>query len=221
MKLVLTSGGISNKSILDEVKKIIGRDLKGLKLLFCTTASNYDGGSMNEWLIDDLKTLDSLGFLIDICDINGVPKDRVIDRFRDADVFYFEGGNTAWLREAIRNSSLEDDLIELLKDRVWIGASAGSCVLCPTVSNKCQDLYDEDIPGYPNDGLNLVNFQFLPHLNNSMCPMINEENIKRACSLLTKSDGKKVYAIDDEGAVFVNDDDVKIISEGDYLVLDV
>ena len=39
MKLVLTSGGISNKSIENELKTIIGKDLK---MLFCTTASNYE-----------------------------------------------------------------------------------------------------------------------------------------------------------------------------------
>ena len=48
MKLVLTSGGISNKSIENELRTIIGKDFKGLKMLFCTTASNYEGGDMNE-----------------------------------------------------------------------------------------------------------------------------------------------------------------------------
>lgn len=55
MKLVLTSGGISNKSIEEELKKIIGNNFKDLKLLFCTTASNYDGGEMNNWLIEDIE----------------------------------------------------------------------------------------------------------------------------------------------------------------------
>ena len=43
MKLVLTSGGISNKSIENELRTIIGKDFKGSKMLFCTTASNYEG----------------------------------------------------------------------------------------------------------------------------------------------------------------------------------
>lgn len=44
MRLVLTSGGISNKSIENELKNIVGKDFKDLKMLFCTTASNYEGG---------------------------------------------------------------------------------------------------------------------------------------------------------------------------------
>ena len=54
MRLVLTSGGISNKSIEKELRNIIGKDFKDLKMLFCITASNYEGGDMNNWLIDDL-----------------------------------------------------------------------------------------------------------------------------------------------------------------------
>lgn len=66
MKLLLTSAGISNKTIEDELKKLLGKELNGLKVLFCTTASNYEGGDMGEWLIDDLQKLKSLGLKIDI-----------------------------------------------------------------------------------------------------------------------------------------------------------
>ena len=66
MKFLLTSGGISNKTIEDELKNLIDKDFKGLKMLFCTTASNYEGGDMNEWLIEDLEKLKNLGFKIDV-----------------------------------------------------------------------------------------------------------------------------------------------------------
>ena len=148
MKFLLTSGGISNKTIEDELKNLIGKDFKGLKMLFCTTASNYEGGDMNEWLIEDLEKFKKLGFKIDVCDINGISKDNFLPRFEWADVFYFEGGNTQWLRSCIRISELEEHLLRLLETRIWIGASAGSCVLCPIVCNSCQDFFDENIVGF-------------------------------------------------------------------------
>lgn len=119
-----------------------------------------------------------------------------------------------WLRSCIKNSGLEEHLLELLETRIWIGASAGSCVLCPTVCNSCQDLFDENIAGYPCDGLGFVDFQFIPHLNNKYFPKINFENIKNASKNLTKIDGKKLYIVDDDGAVSVNNENIKIISEG-------
>ncbi len=105
---------------------------------------------------------------------------------------------------------------ELLKTRVWIGASAGSCVLCPTISNSCQDLFDENVSGYPRDGLNFVDFQFIPHLNNNYFPKIKFENLKNASKNLLEIDGKKLYIVDDNGAISVSDNIIKVVSEGKW-----
>ena len=216
MKLVLTSGGISNKSIEYELKNIIGKDFKDLKMLFCITASNYEGGDMNDWLIEDIECFKKLGFKIDICDINGVNIENFLPRFEWADVLYFEGGNTQWLRKSIKNSGLEEHISKLLETRIWIGTSAGSCVLCPTIFNSCQNLFDENIEDFPVDGLGLVNFQFVPHLNSDFFPKIRKDNLINASRNLKEVDGKKLYVIDDNGAVFVNGKNVKIIIEGDW-----
>lgn len=107
-------------------------------------------------------------------------------------------------------------MVKLLETRIWIGASAGSCVLCPTVCNSCQDLFDEDIEGFPRDGLGLVDFQFIPHLNNEFFPKINLENLENASKNLLEIDGKSLYIVDDNGAVSVNNENVKVISEGKW-----
>ena len=221
MKLVLTSGGISNKGIEKELINIVGKDLKNLKLLFCTTASNYEGGVMNDWLVKDLICLDKLGFKIDVCDINGANKEHLLPRFEWADILYFEGGNTQWLRNCIKNSGLEEHLVKLLETRIWVGASAGSCVLSPTVDNPVCDIFDDNVEGYPADGLNLVNFQFIPHFNNKDFPKVSEENIRRVSEKLTKADGEKVYVLDDNSAIFIDNGTMKIISEGNWFEVEV
>lgn len=214
MKFLLTSSGISNKTIENELRNLLAKEFEGTKVLFCTTASNYEGGEMNDWLIKDLVQLRDMGFKIDVCDINGINIDNFLSRFEWADIFYFEGGNTQWLRKCIKNSGLEEYLPKLLQTRIWIGASAGSCVLCPTVSNSCQDLFDENILGYPIDGLNFVDFQFIPHLNNESFPKICVKNLENASKNLLEIDGKKLYIADDNTAISVNDTYVKAVSEG-------
>ena len=99
--------------------------------------------------------------------------------------------------------------MKLLETRIWIGASAGGCVLCPTVCNSCQDLFDEDIESLQREGLGGVDFQFIPHLNNKYFPKINIENLQNASKHLLEIDGKKLYAVDDNGAVSVNDKKLK------------
>lgn len=216
MRFLLTSSGIANKTIENELKTLLGKEFEGTKVLFCTTASNYEGGEMNDWLIKDLDILKNLGFKIDVCDINGVNKENFLPRFEWADIFFFEGGNTQWLRKCIKDSGLEENLSKLLETRIWIGASAGSCVLCPTVSNSCQDLFDENISGYSNNGLNLVDFQFIPHLNNESFPKINFENLQNASKNLLEIDGKKLYIVDDNSAISVSDTNIKVVSEGKW-----
>lgn len=217
MKLLLTSSGIANQTIENEMWRLLGSKHVGVKLLFCTTASNYEGGCMNDWLVKDLVKFNNLGFEIDVCDINGVDVDNFLTRFEWSEVFYFEGGNTQWLRKCIKTSGLEKELPRLLKSRVWIGASAGSCVLCPTITNSVQDLFDESLNDYPNDGLKLVDFQFVPHFNSQYFPKIREENLKNAMKELKETDGNRVYIIDDNGAVSIDGKNITVVSEGEFI----
>jgi dipeptidase E len=217
MKLLLTSAGITNQTIEREMWRLLGGKHENIKLLFCTTASNYVGGDMKDWVVEDLLRFRDLGFEIDICDINGIEKDKVLRRLEQAEVFFFEGGNSQWLSSSILKLGLREQLIELLKNRLWIGASAGSIALCPTVLNSVQDLFDESVDYLSTDGLGFVNFQFIPHLNSDSFPKIRAENLQNAIKNLQKIDGKYVYIVDDDGAVSVDGENVRVVSEGEVI----
>ena len=222
MKLALSSIGIENKSIKDELRIMIGRDFKDLKVLFCMTASNYYGGDVSGWLIEDLEFFQKNECEIDLCDINGLPLENLLKRFEWADVLYFGGGNTQWLRECIRKSGLEEHLPKLMETRVRFGVSAGACVLAPTISNPVMDIGDETIKGYPADGLGIIDFQFIPHLSHpgrSGFPETTEEVMRREGAKLTAKDGKKLYVLDDDSAIFIENGAVKVVSEGKWFEL--
>lgn len=57
MKLILTSAGISNNSIKNVLKKLVG---KNMKIAFIPTAANEEGG-YNEWLENDVNNCKRLG----------------------------------------------------------------------------------------------------------------------------------------------------------------
>jgi dipeptidase E len=215
MKLLLTSGGITNKSIEKALFDLVGKKPENTSLVFIPTASNVEMGD-KDWLIDDLAGLKKLGFKsVDIADISAVPENIWKPKFEGADVMFFEGGDTYHLMEWVNKSGLVKLLPEYLKSKVYVGVSAGSMITNPDLARKIsQVVYEEDLDKDRDlEGLNYVDFYFLPHLNSPYFPILTEENIKKAVQGMTK----KVYVADDETALKVVDEKVEIISEGKYL----
>ena len=212
MKLLLTSAGISNPSISKALEDLLGKPINGVKLSFIPTAANVEPGDKS-WMIDDLNNFRKAGFEVDIADISAVSKEIWLPRLKESEVIFLGGGNTFHLMYWIKQSGLQDELPELLKTRVYAGISAGSCVAGPTIFNSVQNLFDEEYELEIKDGLGLVDFQFIPHLNSPYFDKIREENLQEASKDLLEP----VYALDDNSALKVTDHNVEIISEGKYL----
>jgi dipeptidase E len=217
MKLLLTSGGLTNKSIAKALFDLVGKKPEETSLVFVPTASNVEVGDKG-WLIDDLKNLQKQNFKsIDIADISAVPEKIWRPKFETADVLFFEGGNSYHLMSWINKSGLVKLLPEFLRTKVYVGLSAGSMVTCKDLSVKLNLwLYEEDSPKVENiQCLNLVDFYFLPHLNSPDFNVRKESFIRE----VTKDITEKIYALDDQSALKVVDGKVEIISEGKYLIL--
>lgn len=215
MKLLLTSAGITNKSIADVLFSLVGKKAEDTSLVFIPTASNIETGD-KAWLIDDLINLKNQHFKsIAIADISVVEEKVWRPQFEEADVLFFEGGNMYHLMEWINKSGLANLLPDLLQSRVYVGSSAGSMV-----TNKdlllpiSQIVYEEDLDKKENmKGLDYVDFYFLPHLNSEYFPKVRKKNIEAT----VKGMSEKVYALDDDSALKVIDGTVEIVGGGEYI----
>lgn len=212
MKLLLTSAGLANESISKALDDLLGKSSKGIKLAFIPTAANVEPGDKS-WMIDDLNNFRRAGFEVDIVDISAVSKDVWLPRLKEVEVLFFGGGNTFHLMHWVKQSGLQEELPELLKTRVYAGISAGSCIAGPTIYNSVQNLFGEKYELEIKEGLKLVDFQFIPHLNSPYFDKIREENLQEA----SKDLKEPVYALDDNSALKIVDDKVVVVSEGKYL----
>lgn len=212
MKLLLTSAGLSNPSIVKAMEDLLGNSAKGVNLAFIPTAANVESGDKS-WMIDDLNNFRKSGFQVDIVDISAVPKDVWLPRLQEAKVLFFGGGNTFHLMHCVKQSDLQNELPELLKSRIYAGISAGSCIAGPTIYNSVQNLFGEKYELEIKEGLGLVSFQFIPHLNSPYFDKIREENLQVA----SKDLKEPVYALDDNSALKIVDNKVEVVSEGKYL----
>jgi len=101
---------------------------------YVTTASKGArkfGQTVQEEIIPKIK---ESGYKLEEIDIVGKGSQEITDFFQDKNVIHVEGGNTFYLLKAIRETGFAEILKDLLNDgKVYIGASAGSYIMCPSI----------------------------------------------------------------------------------------
>lgn len=205
MKLLLTSAGITNKSLADELKQLLGREPSEVRIAFIPTAAIVEPGN-KDWYLQQIDNLREYGFLwIDFVDVSA-KEFNWLARMAGIDCIFVSGGNTFYLLDQFRKSGFGDWLIKQNDSLVYVGVSAGSIIATPKINIASIEPAD---PNYPNiedlTGLGLVNFEIEPHCDERRFDVVAE---------YSKNSNSKVYALDDDSAVAVNDGMYKIISEG-------
>jgi len=216
MKLLLTSDGITNKSIARALFDLVGKPAEETNMAFIPTAMNMAQGDKG-WFVDMLYGIRQLGLKnLDIVDISALPQKVWLPKLEAVDVIFISGGNSLHLMKCFKESGLIEILPKLLETKVYASNSAGSTVSAPdlALSNPKYRAPYKEIFGYEaNDGLNLVDFYTQSHLNQAQYPDRVEEKLNEIAKGLTKT----LYALDKDSALKVVDGKVEVISEGIYL----
>jgi dipeptidase E len=107
MKLLLTSGGISNRAIAASLLELVGRPASEVKVGFIPTAANVETHN-KDWLIGQFVSLWRYGFSqIDIVDPTAAGVDWR-NRLDAVDMLWLSGGNTFHLLDQVRKTGFDD-----------------------------------------------------------------------------------------------------------------
>jgi dipeptidase E len=215
MKLLLTSAGLENQSIINALKDLLQKPFSKSKVAFIPTAANLESGDKQDWFIEDLINLKELKFnSIDIVDISALPKEIWLKRLKEADILYVEGGNTYHLMHWFNKSGLSEVLPKLLKNKVYVGISAGTMVITPNIINSIEErpFIEKINETVYNEGLNLVDFMVEPHINSPWFPESTFESLE----IKSKNFSSPIYCLDDNSAIKIDGDKIEIISEGNW-----
>ncbi|RJF71386.1 peptidase E [Deinococcus cavernae] len=217
MKLLLTSGGITNPSLQGALLDLLGKPISECHALciptasyahpWCTPVNAYrfiTGGSPAPMCDLGWK---SLGVL-ELTALPSLGRERWAPWVREADVLLVDGGDALYLAHWMRESGLAD-LLPSLPDTVWVGLSAGSMVMTPRIG---AEFVGWTAPAGNDQTLGLVNFSIFPHLDYPHFP----ENTLAHAEKWAAEIGGPAYAIDDQTAIQVNDGHVTVISEGNW-----
>ena len=223
MKLLLTSGGVTNDSIAQALEDLVGKQPKDIKIAFIPTAANLDRSS-KEWLIRDEYRLIERGYEVDIIELTAVKTPALKQALEAADVIFLGGGNTFYLSYWLEKSGLADMLPELLETRVYAGISAGSIVagsslvLSSHALNNPQAFQDQDYDELGPEGessgftLKFVDLIFRPHLNSRFFTSARIDLLEEKVKGLSSD----VYALDDDSALKIVDGNIEVVSEGEW-----
>jgi dipeptidase E len=221
MKLLLTSGGVSNKSIRNALVDLLGKPITDCSALCIPTAEwGHPMCTPNSaWRFiagQSPAPMTDLGWksvgLLELTALPTIGEERWIPWVREADVLLVDGGEATYLRHWMRKSGLAD-LLPSLPEMVWVGVSAGSMVMTPRIG----DYFVEWTPSKGNDRtLGIVDFSIFPHLDHEMMP----GNTLAAAEKWAADIGGPAYAIDDQTAIKVDGAAVEVVSEGHWKRLD-
>ncbi|MFH1978791.1 MAG: Type 1 glutamine amidotransferase-like domain-containing protein [Patescibacteria group bacterium] len=212
MKLLLTSGGITNETLKKAFSEMAPKPLAECSLAFILTAANIEEDK--SWMEEDIENFKKSGVKeVMMVDIEKMKKEQWFSLLESSNIICVGGGNTYHLLNWVRKSGLADKLKELLKTRLYVGISAGSIIPGPDISFN-GDLFPEEEKGDLVDlsGLNYVSFVVAPHYLSPHFSDTKDENILE----LSKKLDHPIYAIDDDTAIVVEDGKTKVISEGKW-----
>lgn len=211
MKLLLTSGGLRNQTLVNALLDLAGKPASELKIAFIPTAQNVERGDKSGQ-IDQLNRIRDMGIgQIDIVDIAAVPKAVWLPRLQESNVIFVNGGNTTYLMERVNSSGLADEIHKLLETRVFVGASAGSYISTPDVR------FNTDQTKGIMKGLGLVDFGLQAHLHSPKFPIVKTDEFVRE---RVKGAPYTVYALDDQMAMKIDGESIDVVGEGDFLVFE-
>lgn len=213
MRLLLTSGGVTNPSIADALVDLLGKPTDEATALCIPTAQwghpmcgpvsarGFVSG-LPPWGRITSLTWKSLG-LLELSALPSIGTERWVPWVKDADVLLVDGGDATYLCHWMRESGLAD-LLPSLPETTWVGVSAGSMVMTPRIGATFVEWPSADT----DRTLGVVDFSIFPHLD--AFPTNTMEEAERWATDI----GGPAFAIDDQTAIKAVDGAVDVISEG-------
>jgi dipeptidase E len=217
MKLLLTSAGITNNSIRNVLIDLLGKPIAECSALCIPTATYaIPGGAGLAWRFisgrESRTPMCELGWkslgVLELTALPSIAEEHWVPMVKETDVLLVNGGDPLYLCYWMRQSGLAD-LLPSLRETVYVGLSAGSLVMAPSIG---EDFVHWNPPTGGDRTLGMVDFSIFPHLDHEELPdncMANAEKWAAGMPVLA-------YAIDDQTAIKVVDGEVEVVSEGHW-----
>jgi dipeptidase E len=218
MKILLTSAGIKNTSIRNALVDLLGKPIAESSAL-CIPTATYGlpkGGPGIAWKFitgrEPRTPMCELGWkslgVLELSALPSIDAGHWVPLVRETDVLLVNGGDPLYLCYWMRQSGLAE-LLPSLRETVYVGLSAGSLVMAPSIG---EDFVGWSPPSGSDRTLGMVDFAMFPHLDHEELPDNSMANAEKWAAKMPVP----AYAIDDQTAIRVTDGNVEVVSEGHW-----
>ena len=140
-------------------------NLEGKTVAYIPTAANHE--KIDFHVRHTQKVLLKMGLTVDELDISTAQYADIKEKLQRDDYIYVGGGNTFFLlQEMIRTGAGDIVKQQIEQGKIFIGESAGSILLAPNIEYSSDMDNPEAAPDlHSYDGLNMIDFYPLPHIN--------------------------------------------------------
>ena len=239
MRALLTSSGVTNRSIEAALVKLLGKPIAESNALFIPTAIYpFPGGPGMAYRAltgNGPSPLAELGWkslgILELTALASIDEAAWVPTVRDADALLVWGGDPLFLANWMGRSGLTGLLPTLRADAVYVGVSAGSIAATSTFVEtytepprgadgplKSEDIVFSTPEGdvhrllVTGEGAGLVDFAVIPHFEHPHHPDASLANAERWAAAIPAP----TYAIDDNTAISVVDGAAHVVSEGQW-----
>lgn len=202
MKLFLAS--IASGS-LDLALPLLSSPPSKVSLAYIETAADPYPLDARPWVQYDKDKIAELGFNVSPYDIKGKTEIQLVSDLSKFDAIFMEGGSTEYLLKQVKISGFDKAILELLhKGIVYIGSSAGSCIMGKSIEHLCElDHFQiQDSVDYAGIGL-------VPHL---IVPHYGRDKYEGRHAKMKEIWGDKLTFLTDNQAIVVNGDKIEIVT---------
>lgn len=209
MKLVLTPEGFYTKEIAEKTAELAGKPLTKLNVAIINEGYTVETVD-KRWIIKELSNIDYYaGGEIDSINLLVLSSEEIEERIKLSDVIYVMGGHTDYLMSIFQKTGFDKLLKDrILKDKVYLGSSAGAMVICRRNSKEAYlDIYGEEGEYGVKEYMDLVDFTIKPHMGSKEFPNNNPENLERVCKDLDFD----CYGLRDDQAIIVDGDKISFV----------
>ncbi|OFY37448.1 MAG: hypothetical protein A2Z69_03375 [Bacteroidetes bacterium RBG_13_44_24] len=208
-KLLLSS---DSGFIFETGFKLLFDDISGIKLAYITTASK--GAKNMNYIEIHKKKLSESGINFEEIDIDRKNEDELRKLLKDKNAIWVEGGNTFYLLKAVQESGFNRVIKEQIeKGVIYIGSSAGSYIMCPTIEMSTWKKPGEEKERFGITdlaALNLIPFLIKAHYNPSLEEFLKEKLANTKYPVKILKDGQ---------AILVEGNTYKLVGDGEEIKL--